>query len=155
MRLSLLPFVLLFLSCGSGSKTENSAEGCASIEDVGQQDECWSRIAVEVYRQNPEEGEALVERISDPLVRDYVLLAFTREIDPSTARWCQRIQNTQMRSRCRVLVSRPHLHQELVGGGPGRPPPGTMGPGGNLNPDALGGDSSDHGRPPPPPPGSQ
>ena len=124
-------------------------EDCRAMEEIGARDTCFSQIAVEVYRQNPEEGEALLREIQDPNVRDYVLHTYTREIDPSTARWCQQIQKRESQSRCRLFVQRPHLHRELVGGGPGRPPPGTRGPGGDVPPEGHR-DVPEHGRPPPP-----
>ena len=135
-------------------------EDCRSVEEGGARDTCFAEIAVSVYRANPQEGEALLQEIQGTNVRDYVLHTYTREIDPSTARWCQQIQGREMQSRCRLFVQRPHLHRELVGGEGGRPPPGTRGPGGDLPPGPPGGgltpgerhDSSDHGRPPPPRP---
>ena len=138
-------------------------EDCRSMDDVGARDTCFAEIAVEIYRANPEEGEALLLEIQSTDVRDYVLHTYTREIDPSTARWCQQIQGREMQSRCRLFVQRPHLHRELVGGEGGRPPPGTRGPGGDLPPQGQGAgpppgerrDSSDHGRPPPPGPSGQ
>ena len=126
-------------------KTMDECQAMGSVTDV---DSCLASIAVATAKADPIASEVLLAAIEDPLVRDYVLLSFTREIDPSTAVWCQQIQSKQLRSRCRVLVTRPHLHRELVGGAPGRPPPGTQGPGGDLKPSGEPGMRGKHGRPP-------
>ena len=96
-------------------------------------DECYQRVAPAVFRQNPDAGIALVEeKIQDPTVRDFVYLSVTREVDPNTTRYCDRIKDKTFADRCRVIVSRPHLHRDLTGspspGGapgaaPGGPPP--------------------------------
>ena len=154
-----LPFFsALAVLGGCGGSSPVTLDDCRSVEAGGARDTCLAEVAVSVYRANPEEGEALLLEIQSTDVRDYVLHTYTREIDPSTARWCQQIQAREMQSRCRLFVQRPHLHRELVGGEGGRPPPGTRGPGGDLPPGASSGgpppgerrDSSDHGRPPPP-----
>ena len=156
-----LPFSLaLVVLGGCRGSSPSTIEDCRSLAESGARDTCFAEIAVAVYRASPQEGEALLQEIQSTNVRDYVLHTFTREIDPSTARWCQQIQGREMQSRCRLFVQRPHLHRELVGGEGGRPPPGTRGPGGDLPPGSSGDapplgvrqDSSDHGRPPPPPP---
>ena len=150
MRLFLHGALVALSACGGSSPS--TLNDCRELEDSGARDTCFSQIAVEIYRQNPTEGEALLQEIQSAEVRDYVLHTYTREIDPSTARWCQQIQGREMQSRCRLFVQRPHLHRELVGGATGRPSPGPQGDEVEHLPDRQRIDSSDHGRPPPPTP---
>jgi hypothetical protein len=138
--------LLCLLGCQqNASKTMADCQALPGVEAI---DSCLASIAVALVRADLSAAKVVVDAIQDPAVRDYVLLSFTREIDPSSSHWCHQIKGKQLRSRCRVLVSRPHLHRELVGGAPGRPPPGTQGPGGNLKPNGPPGKSSQHGRPP-------
>jgi hypothetical protein len=145
MRGFFLGFLCLIACQQNAPKTQSDCQGLSGAEAV---DSCLASVAVEVVKADLSAAKVLLEAIQDPLVRDYVLLSFTREIDPSTSRWCHQIKSKQLRSRCRVLVTRPHLHRELVGGAPGRPPPGTQGPGGDLKPSDPLGDPAKHGRPP-------
>jgi len=72
---------------------------------------------VETARADRAAGEALVEEITDPLVKDYTWLTITREVDPGTPEYCRRIQKREIRDRCEMLVRRPHLHRGLGEGG--------------------------------------
>ena len=123
MRLILVLSFLTAIACTKAAP--RTLAECGSLEEVGEVDSCIADIAVDVLRANPEASEDIVGAITDPAVRDYVFLAFQREIDPGSTLWCRQIQSGQLRSRCRTFQSRPHLHRELVGGAPGRPPPGT------------------------------
>jgi len=98
---------------------------CRALTDVTWRDECFSRVAVEVFRADRAAGEALVGEVADALVRDYIYLAVTREVDPGSPKYCRMIERKELRSRCEMLVRRPHLHRELVG----QPPLGATGPG--------------------------
>ena len=132
----------LFWTCGllglgaCGGASIETLEGCLGVDDLDKRDSCLADIAIVTYRADPAEGESLLAQITSSDVRDYVLHTYTREVDPSTRRWCEQIQGDQMRARCLTIVSRPHLHRELVGGPTGRPPPNSMGPGGDLSPDS-------------------
>ncbi len=101
-------------------------EDCRALSDVPWRDECFSQVAVQVFRRDRAEGEALALEVSDPLVRDYIYLAVTREIDPGSPKYCRMIELVELRARCEMLIRRPHLHRELVG----EPPPGGAPPGG-------------------------
>ncbi len=144
MRCFFVGFIFMIACQQNAPKTQSDCQGLSGAEAV---DACLASIAVQVVKADMSAAEALLGSIQDPLVRDYVLLSFTREIDPSTSHWCHQIKSKQLRSRCRVLVTRPHLHRELVGGAPGRPPPGTQGPGGDLKPGGSQSESPKHGRP--------
>jgi len=119
---------VVFVAACSGPST---MEGCAALGSTGDRDECYASIAVDVFREDLDQGEELARGIVDPTIRDFVYLTVTREVDPSTPRWCDQIREPALASRCRVLVSRPHLHRELLGGEGKGPPPGPppRGPG--------------------------
>lgn len=140
MRVS--PLLLLLGAC-TGSGDWQDADDCRALSDAKTRDECFVEVTAGVFGQSAEAGEAMVREVSDPLVRDYILLKVTREVDSSSYRYCDQIQTPELATRCRTLVQRPHLHRERVAkdaqgvgggaddaapGGPGGPPPG--GPGG-------------------------
>ena len=111
----------LALACDQTPDPEDwsAPEDCAALTDVAWRDECFATIAPAIFREDPAAGEAMMEQISDATVRDYVYLALTREVDPSTRKWCVKIVSAPLKGRCEALVRRPHLHRELVG----EPPP--------------------------------
>ena len=149
MRLIFVLSFLTVLACGKAAP-ETLSE-CQLLDGPEEVDSCIAEIAVSALKANPEASQEIVDAITDSAVRDYVLLAFQREIDPGSTLWCRQIHGGQLRSRCRTFQARPHLHRELVGGAPGRPPPGTAGPGGDRKRGPNPPEASDHGRPPPPP----
>ncbi len=149
-------------------------EDCEGLSAGAAADECWAQYAPEVFRTDPGRGEKIVmEKVQDAQIRDFIWLTVTREVDPSSYRYCEKIKESAIEQRCRVLVSRPHLHRELMrgsageqgnggaGGGPspggaqGGPPPGR--PPGGGPPQGAGGPPQGAGGPPqggsPPPPG--
>jgi hypothetical protein len=107
-------------------------------------DACYVETAAAAFRADPVAADAAVQaRVQDPQLRDFIYLTVTREVDPTTPRWCDKMQDRTLKERCMVLVSRPHLHRELLGGpggGPppgGAPPPGATPPGGGPPPGAT------------------
>lgn len=133
---------------------------CADVSDAEQQEECWAQTAVVVFRETPDEGEAWVEQIQDPLRQDYTWYSITREVMFQTPRYCERIDDAGFKDRCIQTVRRPHLHREKKGGDPaageGGPPPGGKGP----PPGEKGPPPGDKGPPPgdkgpPPAPGEK
>ncbi len=113
------PLVLaaaLLTACSGPDPADWSApEDCRALADAAWRDECFSRIAPAVFRADPAAGEAMVAEVSDPLVRDYIYLAVTREVDPGSPKYCRQIQQKELKGRCEMIVRRPHLHRELVG----------------------------------------
>lgn len=135
----LLP--LLLAACGAVDP--KTPEDCAGISDTARRDDCYTVVLPDVFRTDPARGIELTETaVTDPTVRDFIWLTVTRDVDPNTNKYCNRIKDPVLADRCRVLVSRPHLHRDLVdgtgktarspGGGPppGAPPPGGPPPGG-------------------------
>ena len=161
--------VLLSFLFACNTNSWSSAEDCESLSAGEQQDDCWSVHAVELFKTDPDRGTAVVEeQVSDQQIRDFIWLQVTREVDPGSYRYCERIQESVLQERCKTLVSRPHLHRELLqgetppGGGPKGGPPGGGAQGGAPQggpPQGGGGQGgSPQGGPPPggqggPPPG--
>ncbi len=124
----------LFLALGCSEERFSSVDQCEGITTSGRQDTCWAETLPELYRTERDRAEKLTrENVSDPRVRDYIYLTVTRDVDPGSMRYCEMIEETALKERCRVLVSRPHLHRELSGkpaqpyapgdnGRPGQPP---------------------------------
>ena len=109
----------LTLGCSGGSGFSSAAD-CEGLSMGEQADECWAQHAAEVFRTDPNRGVEIVEnKVSDQRVKDFIWLTVTREVDPSSYKYCDRIQEEALAERCRVLVSRPHLHRELLKAGGG------------------------------------
>ena len=123
--------LFFLLACG-GSAWDDVAD-CEALSAGERQDECWAATLPALFRTERERAESLAtERITDPRVRDFVWLTVTRDIDPGSYRYCDKIEEEALATRCRVLVSRPHLHRELTGDAPrpgaGGGPPSADGP---------------------------
>ena len=143
-RLPVSAGLALLLAACTGA-TPRSVEDCAGLGDPTARDDCYARLLPEVFRADPARGIELTETaVTDPTVRDFIWLTVTRDVDPNTNKYCNRISDAVLADRCRVLVSRPHLHRGLVDG-EGKTP---RSPGGAPPPGAPPG-----GPPPGPPPG--
>lgn len=78
-------------------------------------DQCWSVHLLEVFKTDLETGDRIAQaQIQDSRIRDFVYLSVTREVDPSTTKWCEKMSDAAMKERCQVLVSRPHLHRDVL-----------------------------------------
>ncbi len=145
----------ILIACSLGEPSTPS--DCESKLSAGAKDECYAKVAPDLFRTDPAAGQKLVEEnIADVTVRDFVYLKVTREVDPSTTRYCERIQDRVLADRCRVLVSRPHLHRGLATP-PGAPPPGSPPPAGGPPGGSAGGPppgAAPGGQPATPPPGA-
>ena len=162
--LRLAPWLLLLPACGM--LDPKTPEDCEGIGDVIKRDDCYVKVLPDVFRTDPARGVQLVETaVTDPTVKDFIWLEVTRDVDPNSNKYCNRIQDKVLADRCRVLVSRPHLHRDLVdgtgktprtpggpGGAPGGPP-GMGGPGGPPAGSPPGGAPS--GPEPAPPPAKE
>lgn len=126
--------LILGLACTPAPPT--SPEQCAAMDNAPRRDDCYAQVAASVFRADPARGVAMVESdVTDQTVRDFIWLTVTRDVDPNTNKYCDRIVDEVLAERCRVLVSRPHLHRGLVEGGRKSPkspmggaPPGVGGP---------------------------
>lgn len=152
MSRSLALLTVLTLGC-SGGGSWDSPDDCAALSKGATADECWAQHAPALFKADPARGVQVVENdVSDQRIRDFIWLTVTREVDPSSYKYCDKIQEEALKDRCRVLVSRPHLHRELLkegGGGPGGPPGGAQG-----GPPPGGGPPPPGGKPGGPPPGA-
>ena len=122
-----IPFFVL-LACQQHPSWSNSAD-CQQLDKGIQKDNCWSVHLLEVFSNNPQEGMQIIQNdVSEQKVKDFLWLEMTREVDPTTMTYCKQIQDKSLLDRCRVLVSRPHLHRDTLrkkenaGGVPPRKP---------------------------------
>jgi len=139
------PALLLLGVAACTPGVPQSPEDCVDIGDVAKRDDCYAQVLPAVFRGDPVKGVSLTESaVTDQTVRDFIWLEVTRDVDPNSNKYCNRIKDPVLADRCRVLVSRPHLHRDLVdgsgkapktpGGGPSGPPPGA--PAGGPGPGA-------------------
>lgn len=116
-------WLLLVAACTPAAP--DAPEDCAGL-DLPARDECYATVLPELFRTDPAGAVTQVEQlVSDPTVKDYIWLTVTRDVDPNSNKYCDRIKDAVLAERCRVLVSRPHLHRGLVDGN--RPPRAPMG----------------------------
>ena len=93
----------------------SSASDCHGLEKGLDKDNCWSVHLVDVFKQDPTKGSQIIEQdISDQKVQDFLWLEMTREVDPTTMTYCKKITDKGLLERCRLLVSRPHLHRDTL-----------------------------------------
>lgn len=106
----------LMMGFACESKSWSNPDACAALSSGPKQDECWAATLPALFRTDRTLAEQLTrERVSDARVRDYIWLTVTRDVDPGSYRYCELIQDKALADRCKVLVSRPHLHRELTG----------------------------------------
>ena len=102
---------LPFLACSQ--TTWSSAEDCYTLSKGEARDDCFSHHVVTMLNSNaPKTEQDIATLIHDPLVRDYIWLKATREYNPASQKYCQKIQDKTLKERCITLVRRPHLYKE-------------------------------------------
>ena len=102
---------LPFFACTQ--TTWSTAEDCHTLSKGEARDDCFSHHIITMFENNPQKAEQDVSTlILDPLVRDYIWLKATREYNPASQRYCQKIQDKTLKDRCITLVRRPHLYKE-------------------------------------------
>lgn len=147
-----LTAILLATTVAACHTAWSSVDDCKALRPGGRADDCWAKFAPDVFRTDAKAGIDIVEhRIRDPRVKDFVWLTVTREVDPSSYKYCDRIQDKALADRCRVLVSRPHLHRALMKAKRGRAGPTPRAPSGAPPPNGTRAPSG--GTPPPVAPG--
>lgn len=132
---------------GCSTPAPTNPEGCMELGSATARDECFLLLLPSIFKTDPARGiELTLSSVSDPATRDFVWLTVTRDVDPNSDKYCNRITDTLLKDRCKVLVSRPHLHRNLIDGK--GPPMGAHGQPGVGGPPQMGGP-----RPPPGPSG--
>ena len=112
-----LHVIIFWLGCGSekDSSDWSSIDDCRTLSDPQNKDDCISKFIVGVFKTDPERGIELVEnQISEQINRDYIYLTLTREYNPATREYCDRIQDPSLKDNCNTLQSRPHLHRDIL-----------------------------------------
>jgi hypothetical protein len=105
------PLFLPFLACTQ--TTWSTAEECYALSAGALRDDCLSHHAVSLFRSSPQKAEKdISSMVLDPLVLDYIWLTVTREYNPASQRYCQKIKDKTLKDRCITLVRRPHLYKE-------------------------------------------
>ena len=121
-------WMIFFVLLCCGGTSWSSAEDCRNLPKGDNKDNCWSVHLVDFFQQDRREGMRIIrEDISSSRVQDFLWLEVTREIDPTTIKYCKEIKASAVAERCRVLVSRPHLHRDVLrnkgsGGVPAKKP---------------------------------
>jgi hypothetical protein len=106
---------MLALACRPSTPT--TPEACASLASDAEQDECYLTVLPSIFKLDPQRAVALTEQsVHDAATKDFIYLTVTRDIDPNSDKYCDRIVDARLKDRCRVLVSRPHLHRDLIHG---------------------------------------
>ncbi len=104
---------LPFLACTQ--TTWSTAEDCYALSKGEARDDCFSHHVITLLQNNAQKTEQDVATlIHDPLVRDYIWLKVTREYNPVSQKYCQKIQDKTLKERCVTLVRRPHLYKEQL-----------------------------------------
>lgn len=114
--------LLLLPACGH--------RDCAALDAGPARDACYAEEAVRLFTEDPVAATAAVERdVGDPAARDLIWFEVTRAVEPGSVRYCQKISAPVLEERCRVFVSRPHLHPGREGTAPagGGAPAGAPG----------------------------
>ncbi len=137
---------MLLLLLGCPPAEPRTAADCVSIGAAKARDECYLKVVEGVFRADAAAAIALVESgITDQQNRDFAWYKVTKDVDPSTNKYCDRIRDSVFADRCRLIVGRPHLSRGLAG-------PDAI-PGANrrvLDPSRMGEDVRANGSPPPP-----
>ena len=93
----------------------SSAADCEKLAAGSTRDDCWSLHIVSLMQQNEKKGmEVIQTQIDNSQIRDFIWLKVTREYNPATRKYCQRMQDEVLKKRCISLVSRPHLHRDVL-----------------------------------------
>lgn len=110
-----IPLLVLVLACMS-PEPPRSLDDCHTMQAGSPRDECFATYLSALFGSDPRAaGELVEEHIEDPLVRDFVYLQVSRDLDPAGGRWCDRISAEVVAERCYVLARRPHLQRARVG----------------------------------------
>lgn len=113
---------LPFLACTQ--TTWSTAEDCHALSKGEVRDDCVSHHVIAMFENNPQKAERDVATLMhDSLVRDYIWLKVTREYNPASQKYCQKIQDKTLRERCTTIVRRPHLYKEKLEKTPRRQKP--------------------------------
>ena len=108
-------FLVLAMACRDSVQQPASPDDCEAMSQGELRDDCWSLHAVSLFKDDEAKGISMVEtQISDQKIADYIWLTVTREHNPSTRKFCERIKSSALKERCMVLVSRPHLHRDIL-----------------------------------------
>ena len=139
--------VAVMVACAGGP---SGPDDCKQMAAGVKRDECWVTHAPALFRSAADATAAIAmiqSQVSDSNTRDFIWLMVTREVDPSSYQYCRLIEGQALAERCRVVVSRPHLHRDMGGkptdgapkGAGGGPPPGRGGPPPGGSPPPAGG----------------
>jgi len=112
----------LIVACGTASPPQ-SIEDCRVMEPSTERDECYASFLPALFAvDGGAAADELESAVEDHLVRDFVYLEVTRDVDPAGGRWCERISAQAVAERCRVLSRRPHLQRARIGQEPSKGP---------------------------------
>ena len=108
--------MLLWILLACQTQTWSSAEDCEELPMGPNKDQCWSVHLMEIFKDDLETGDRIAQaQIQDSRdSRFYLPQCDCVKFEPSTTKWCDKMTEAAMKERCQVLVSRPHLHRDVL-----------------------------------------
>ena len=105
--------MILLFSLFACTPQWSSIDDCLALAPSNQGDDCLSTHVVELFKKDPKKAQKeLPSLVQDPIILDYLWLKVTREYNPATQDYCQKIKDTLLKNRCITLVRRPHLYRD-------------------------------------------
>ncbi len=104
--------IFFWFSCTNKNR---SAADCSQLSQGEERDDCWSTHILELVKKNEKQAIKVVEeQVESQQIKDFIWLQITREYNPATRKYCAKIQDKALAKRCQTLVSRPHLHRDIL-----------------------------------------
>ena len=89
-----------------GSSEPETMEDCLKMEAGTKRDACLQEKIVEAFREDPERAEQIIaEQDNSEGLRDFMWYLITREVDPNSNRFCEKIESQALGERCRDRVA--------------------------------------------------
>ena len=95
-------------------RSPKTPEDCAGLATSKARDECYLVVIEDVFKKDADAGVKLVEtQMTDQTNKDFAWYTVTRNVDPNSPKYCERIKDRTLADRCLKVVARPHLNRDL------------------------------------------